>query len=161
MTRTFVAAATAVITSLVFVGATAQDATTSAAPESEAAGRKLVQTICGSCHAASSILGEHRTRHDWEEILEWMADEGAVMSDEEYEQMMAFLGVRYGLVAVNTASTEDIQTVLELTDDQAQRLDAARKAGARFRTLDDLARTTGIPAASLAERQDRIDFSAE
>ena len=126
----------------------------------DATGITLVRSVCGGCHAASSILGEHRTRHDWTEILEWMANEGAVMNDEEYEQMLRFLSVRYGLVAVNTAEAEDVQAVLELNDEQIGRLVAARSAGTSFRNLDDLSRTIGVPAASLESRKARIDFAA-
>lgn len=124
----------------------------------DAAGTKLLTTLCGSCHTPRSILATHRSKQDWEDVLEWMMDEGAVMSDDEFDQMVGYLSVRYGRVDVNTAPAEEIRHVLELTQRQAERIVAARTAGRRFAALKDVAGTAGVSADFVEARKARIGF---
>lgn len=124
----------------------------------DAAGTKLLTTLCGSCHTPRSILATHRSKQDWEEVLEWMIDEGAVMSDDEFDQMIGYLSVRYGRVDINAAPAEDIRHVLELTQGQAERIVAARTAGRRFAAVKDVAETAGVPADFVEARKARIDW---
>lgn len=161
MNRVLFVFTTTMLVSLALVARPSRAQSSGGAVDRDDANIKLTESVCGRCHTTASILGQHRTRSDWEDILEWMADEGAVMTDEEYEQMMAFLGVRYGLVAVNTAPAEEVRAVLELTDEQVQRLIAARLPGNTFKALDDLARAIGVPSEAVASREARIDFTSE
>jgi hypothetical protein len=124
----------------------------------DAANLKLLDSVCGACHTRSAIVGTHRTRRDWEEVLEWMLDEGATMSDDEFAQMLAFLSVRYGSVDVNAATADDIRSVLELTEAQASRLVAARTAGRRFVTTQDVADAAGVPASHIESRKARVEL---
>jgi mono/diheme cytochrome c family protein len=124
----------------------------------DAAGTKLLTTLCGSCHTRGSILATHRSKQDWEEVLEWMIDEGAVMSDDEFDQMLGYLSVRYGRVDINAAPAEDIRHVLELTQDQAERLVAARTAGRRFAAVKDVAEAAGVPVDFVEARKERIGW---
>jgi hypothetical protein len=105
-----------------------------------------------------SIVRSHQTTRDWQALIEWMIDEGAVMTDEEFDRVLGYLSVRYGRVAVNLAPGDELRTVLELTDDQVRRLLAARTAGKKFLTLEDLAVAIDVAPAALAEREARIDF---
>lgn len=127
----------------------------------DAAGRKLITTLCGSCHTAGSILGTHRAKHDWEEVLEWMIDEGAVMNGDEFEQILGYLSVRYGRVDINSAPAEEIRHVLELTEGQTDRIVSVRGAGRRFATLQDVADAAGAPVAFFEARKTRITFGVE
>jgi DNA uptake protein ComE-like DNA-binding protein len=85
-------------------------------------------------------------------------DEGAVMSDDEFDRMVGYLSVRYGRVDVNTAPAEEIRHVLELTQGQAERIVAARSAGRRFAALKDVAEAAGVPADFVEARKARIEF---
>lgn len=125
---------------------------------SDVEGAKLISTLCGSCHARGSVLAAHRSHGDWEEILEWMIDEGAVMSDEELARVLAYLSVAYGRVAVNRAPADEIRLVLELTAAQADRLAMARATPRRFSTTRELAEAAGVPMAFVEARVARIDF---
>jgi hypothetical protein len=125
---------------------------------SEAEGTKLLTTLCGSCHTRGSIVGEHRSTQNWEEVLEWMIDEGAVMSDDEFDRMLGYLSVRYGRVAINTAPADEIRHVLELTAAQAERIVSARQRGRRFAAVAEVAEVTGVPSDVLAPRKQRIAF---
>jgi hypothetical protein len=124
----------------------------------DAAGTKLLTTLCGSCHTRGSILATHRSKQDWEEVLEWMIDEGAVMSDDEFDRIFGYLSVRYGRVDINTAPVEDIRHVLELTEAQAERLVTARAAGRRFEAVKDVAEAAGVPVAFVEARKERIEW---
>ena len=105
-----------------------------------------------------SIAGTHRTRQDWEEVLEWMIDEGAVMSDDEFERVFGYLSVRYGRVDINTAPADEIRHVLELTEGQANRVVAARTQGRRYETLEAVADAAGVPEAFFEARRAQVDF---
>ena len=127
---------------------------------SDAADLKLVQTVCGGCHARNSMLGTYRTRGEWEQVLDWMVDEGAVMSDDEYARVLGFVAVEYGRVDVNTASGDDIRSVLEVTEAQAARVVAAR-GRAPLKTFDALASALGVTPAALEPKQKRITFESD
>ena len=122
---------------------------------------KLIEAVCGSCHAMGSVLRTHRTKQAWEEIIEWMMDEGAVLTDDEFDRVLRYLSVRSGRVDVNTATSEDLRAVLELTDDQVGRVMAARTAGRRILNLEQLAAVTSLPPAFLEARKARIAFEGE
>jgi hypothetical protein len=146
---------------LVAPHAGAQDRGSAATGPADAAELKLITTVCGSCHTSGSILGTHRTTREWEEVLEWMADEGAVMNDDEFERLMRFLSVRYGRVKVNAAPAEELRLVLELNGDQAARIIAARTGGRRFRTIEELASAADVPIGLLEARRSRVDFESD
>lgn len=124
----------------------------------DAADLKRLDTICGGCHTRGSIVGTHRTTQDWKEVLEWMADEGAVMSDEEFGQILAYLSVRAGRVNINTAPGDEIARVLELTGPEADRIVAARAGGRQLATTMDVATTARVPVAQIEARKARITF---
>jgi mono/diheme cytochrome c family protein len=138
--------------------ATGQTSQSSPPDAVDAAGTKLLTTLCGSCHTRGSILATHRSKQDCEEVLEWMIDEGAVMSDDEFDQMMGYLSVRYGRVDINAAPAEDIRHVLELTQVQAERIVAARTGGQRFAAVKDVAEAAGVPADFVEARKERIGW---
>jgi len=146
---------------LVVAQTAAQDRGSAATGSADAAELKLITTVCGSCHTSRSILGTHRTTREWEEVLEWMADEGAVMSDDEFERLMRFLSVRYGRVKVNTAPVEELRLVLELSGDQAGKIIAARTGGRRFTTVEELASAADVPVGLLEARRARVDFESD
>jgi DNA uptake protein ComE-like DNA-binding protein len=129
-------------------------------PVDDAADLKLVETVCGSCHTLDSILHTRHTRPGWEKIIDWMIDEGAAVTDEEYETVAAYLTRRHGKVDVNEAPLGELRAVLDLTDKDAARLIAARAAGRTFKTLTDLEAVLDVDLAFLEARKARIVFSS-
>jgi hypothetical protein len=146
---------------LVVAQTAAQDRGPSATAPADAAELKLITTVCGSCHTSRSILGTHRTTTEWEEVLDWMSDEGAVMNDDEFERLRRFLSVRYGRVKVNIAPAEELRLVLELSGDQAGKIVAARTGARRFTTIEELASAAGVPVGLLEARRSRVDFGSD
>ena len=128
-------------------------------PMSEAEGTELVATLCSSCHAVGRVYDAYRTPQDWNHVLTWMLDEGAAISDEEFDDLFAFLSVYRGRVAVNAASIDDVRHVLELTAAQAGHVEAARAAHHHFSTLEDLADAAGVSLDFIKAREARIDFA--
>lgn len=62
----------------------------------EGPGRVVVQTACGQCHGMEVITNQSRSRQDWSDVVSRMIGNGAQLSDEEYNLVIAYLAKNYG-----------------------------------------------------------------
>lgn len=113
--------------------------------------------VCSGCHAADTIKDSRRSRAQWDVVIEKMVAEGAVMTDREYEAIVRYLLSKHGRVNVNTASAEDLSTVLTLSREDVERIVAQRKK-ARFETFDELAAVEGIDVPKLSAKRSALEF---
>jgi hypothetical protein len=61
-----------------------------------------------------------------------MAQHGASYTDEEVKTLTAYLSRHFGRVHMNRATVDDLKAVLELTDQQAAAVVAARADGRKL-----------------------------
>src|ERR1700749_1314522 len=54
--------------------------------------RDTVQRICSSCHSVQMFLGRGMTREQWSGVVSNMIGRGAKISDEEFDQIVEYLG---------------------------------------------------------------------
>src|ERR1700761_6813593 len=54
--------------------------------------RATVQRICSGCHAVSMFSGRRMTKEQWGGVVSNMIGRGAKISDEEYDQIVTYLG---------------------------------------------------------------------
>ena len=54
--------------------------------------RETVQRICSSCHSVQMFLGRGMTREQWSGVVSNMIGRGAKISDEEFDQVVEYLG---------------------------------------------------------------------
>ena len=58
----------------------------------EGPNRDTVQRICSSCHSVQMFVGRGMTREQWSGVVSNMIGRGAKMSDEEFDQVVEYLG---------------------------------------------------------------------
>jgi cytochrome c553 len=56
--------------------------------------RALVVRACTGCHPPETIAQKRRTADEWDELIAKMVDRGAVATEQEQEQIFAYL-VKY------------------------------------------------------------------
>lgn len=60
---------------------------------------KLVQSSCTSCHVATQYSARKKTAAQWGETVDQMIGFGAVISDDQYDKIVAYLAATYGVDA--------------------------------------------------------------
>jgi competence protein ComEA len=98
---------------------------------------------------------------EWQAIVDDMRDKGAAGSDDDAKQTVAYLTKYFGRVNVNTASAEELQHVLDLSQSDATTIVAWRASHPAFASIDDLKSVTGIDAAKIERGKNRIVFKGE
>ena len=54
--------------------------------------REVVQRVCSGCHSVQMFAGRGMTREQWAGVVSNMMGRGAKMSDEEFDQVVEYLG---------------------------------------------------------------------
>lgn len=60
-------------------------------PLPEGAGKKVLLNVCTVCHDLSRVKRTALTREGWQELLGTMLNEGAMLSDEDFPVLLAYL----------------------------------------------------------------------
>lgn len=114
--------------------------------------------ICGDCHDSGRVVAQRRSKVDWEDVLNKMADKGATGSDDDFNTVLKYLLKHYGLVYINKAPSAELAMVLSLSDKDADAIVAYRKANGNFADFDALAKVPGIDVKALEQHRDAISF---
>ena len=121
--------------------------------------RTLFFRVCSECHGVEDVTTERRTPVEWRGIAADMLTRGAQASDDDLKTIVRYLSRHVGHVNVNRASADDLRTVLELSQEQAEAVVAFRTRQGEFRTTDDVKKVPGVDGRAIEERRDRIVFS--
>jgi competence protein ComEA len=124
---------------------------------SQAADKADFETVCGACHTPG-MVADIRTAAEWKETVEQMVSLGANGNDEQMEAVMRVLLRTLTKVNINTAAAEQLPLVLDIGEATARAIVKYRNEHGNFKTLDDLKQVTGINAARLDARKDRVAF---
>jgi competence protein ComEA len=90
-----------------------------------------------------------------------MASRGADISDDQKTEIAAYLAKYLGQVNVNIATQAELQATLGLTDKEAKSLIDYREQNGMIKNLEQLKAISGLDAAKLDEKKDRIAFNDE
>jgi competence ComEA-like helix-hairpin-helix protein len=131
-----------------------------AAEEEELArvGEETTDQLCRMCHPIENITRMRRTVREWADVITTMQGRGANGTEEQFQAIHKYLARYYGLVAVNTASAQDLSAVLGLTAKDAEAIVAYRKAHGKFADLAALSKVEGIDKAKIEEQPEAIRF---
>jgi competence protein ComEA len=121
-------------------------------------GRDALIKVCGGCHGPESAVAQFKTHDEWTKTLDEMANNGAQGSDEDWNQIAAYLDKHYTLIFVNKATAEDLATTLDVTPEVADALVRQRTEKGPFKSIDDLKKVPGLSAAAVDARKDRFIF---
>jgi competence ComEA-like helix-hairpin-helix protein len=105
-------------------------------PEEKA--KALVEKICVRCHEIDVVTASRRTRIGWEQSVADMVSRGADGTDQEMVEVVAYLTKYFGKVNVNTATAQQLEEFLGLTEKEAQTITAHRDRNGSFKNLEQL-----------------------
>ena len=141
----------------------AQDATRAehAQLEEELAqlGEETTERACSECHAVDEVTGTRRTRRDWSDMVDTMAARGVTVTDAELATVKRYLARYFGVVAVNTASAEDLTAVLGLSPQDAGRIVEYRNKNGKFADLKALLAVPGIDRTKIEAQPEALRFN--
>jgi competence protein ComEA len=126
-------------------------------------GKDAVLKVCGQCHPADILLGVGKSREGWAATVDDMVAKGANGSDEELQEIVAYLSKNFGKpgagkVNVNTATRRDLQEKLDFSVKEAQAIVDYREEHGSFKSLADLKKVPDLDVAKLEARKDKIAF---
>ncbi len=131
-----------------------------AAPSSPADDMNLAvyMRVCSLCHDAQRILSNRRTRDQWGEVIDKMVERGAQGSDDDFNAVLEYLVGHYGRINVNRGAVKDLETVLKLSDAEAEAIVAYRKDHGPIQDFDTLSKVPGLDAQQLSQKRDAISY---
>jgi len=123
-------------------------------------GKAVVETFCARrCHGAAELQKTRRTPPQWEIVVEQMIERGAVVPDEDFDAIVAYLGRHFfATVPINSAPARLIVEVLEITLDQAAAIVSVREKHGPFKTWEQVAAAAGIELKEMEPKKDRLAF---
>lgn len=138
---------------------TAADAKAAEEEELARVGEETTDQLCRMCHPIENITRMRRTVREWADVITTMQGRGANGTEEQFQAIHKYLARYYGLVAVNTASAQDLSAVLGLTARDAEAIVAYRKAHGKFADLAALSKVEGIDKAKIEEQPEALRFN--
>ena len=125
----------------------------------EEKGKAVVQKVCVSCHEMEVVTATRRTQIGWEQNVDDMISRGAEGSDEEMAEVVRYLTKYFGKINVNTASVQQLEEVLGLSEKEAETITAYRDRNGKFKDFEQLTSVPGVNAGKLQEKRSLIAFS--
>jgi len=102
-------------------------------------GRELVQVICSECHPPTKVIGQQRTRADWQAKVTEMLQEAPDVTQAERDTIINYLAANFPKkVNVNTAPARELREVLEISDREAEAVVRYREEKGKFKSVEDL-----------------------
>ena len=59
-------------------------------------GKRIVETVCSSCHPTEVVTSKNYTKERWRVVVEAMISEGAALTKAEAEQVVEYLARNFG-----------------------------------------------------------------
>lgn len=145
----------------ILISASADD---SKASLPEGPGKETTVKICGKCHGVDVTVSRREDADGWNAIVLQMIKRGAKGTDDQFGQIVDYLAEHFPKsqalprIAVNSASAQDLEASLGLSDQEASAIVKYREQKGPFKTFDDLVKVPGIDTSKLEAKKSRIDF---
>ena len=123
------------------------------------AAESTIERVCVACHPFENIVKTRRTVREWNDQVITMKGRGAPGTDADFATIKKYLTRWYGIVPVNTASAEDLTSVLGVPASVASAIVEYRKAHGNFTDLASLEKVDGVDKAKLEEQPEAVRFN--
>ena len=122
--------------------------------------KPFIQSACTECHGLDQVVSNPMSSEKWRATVNKMIKKGANLPAEQIDTVVDYLSVYFApdKINVNTASSQDLQTTLQLTAAEADAVVAYRKANGDFKGLADLAKVGAVDAKKIESKKDLIAF---
>jgi competence protein ComEA len=127
-------------------------------PFPDTTGKTALLKACSDCHTAESVIQTMRTRQEWSDVIDQMAHFGAQASDQEYDQILAYLVRHFSPIKVNTATAKELEAALDVPASVADAIVASRADKGAFKTIDDVMRVPGLDGAKVEAVKARLVY---
>jgi competence protein ComEA len=124
----------------------------------EGKGKDLVDQVCGACHGTDLVSSRRATKQGWSYIVDDMVSRGASATNEQIAQINEYLAKNFGQVNVNKGPAAELQSVLEISQAQAEAIVKYRTEHGDFKSVDDLKKVPGLETAGLDKKKDRVAY---
>jgi len=124
----------------------------------ETTGKAALLKVCSNCHTAESVIQTLRTRQEWTDVVDQMSRYGAEASDQEFDQILAYLVKHFSPIRINKAAAKDLESTLDIPASVAEAIVAYRAEKGDFKTVDEVAKVPGLEAAKVDARKARLVF---
>ena len=126
--------------------------------EFSTAAEATLERVCVLCHPFENIIKTRRNVREWNEQVTTMSQRGAPGSESDFALIKKYLTRYYGVVRINTATAEELSSVLGLPPKVAAAVVEYRTANGRFTDIAGLAKVEGVDKAKLEEQPEAIRF---
>src|SRR6185436_16053276 len=123
------------------------------------AAETTIERVCVACHPFENIIKTRRTIREWNDQVTVMKGRGAPGTDPDFSTIRKYLIRYYGVVRVNTATADELTSVLGLSPKDAAAVVEYRTAHGNFADLASLEKVEGIDKAKLEEQPEALRFN--
>jgi competence protein ComEA len=124
----------------------------------ETTGKAALLKVCSNCHTAESVIQTLRTRQEWTDVVDQMSRYGAEASEQEFDQILAYLVKHFSPIRINKATAKDLESTLDIPANAAEAIVAYRAETGDFKTIDDLKSVPGVEAGKMDAQKPRLVF---
>jgi len=122
------------------------------------AAESTIERVCILCHPFDNIVKTRRTPREWNDQVTTMAMRGAPGTPDDFATVKKYLTRYYGVVRVNTATAEEISSVLGLPMKVATAIVEYRAAKGKFTDIASLEKVDGVDKARIEEQPEALRF---
>jgi competence protein ComEA len=122
--------------------------------------KAIVQSACADCHGLDTVVNNPMSSEQWRATVEKMVKRGASVSPEQIDEVVDYLSVYFApdKINVNTATSQELQTALQLSAAEADAIVQYRKANGNFKDMAALTKVSGVDKKKIESKQDQIEF---
>ena len=118
-----------------------------------------IQRVCVACHPFENIVKTRRTIREWSDQVTVMKGRGAPGTDPDFATIKKYLIRWYGIVPVNTATAEELTSVLGLPAKAAAAVVDYRTAHGKIPDLETFLKIDGVDKAKIEEQPEALRFN--
>jgi competence ComEA-like helix-hairpin-helix protein len=125
-------------------------------------GKAVVEKMCTACHELDNVVRTRMTKEGWRASVEDMVSRGATGTDQEIEQVIAYLAEHFKSdvkkVNINKASATELTAALDISATDAAAIVSYRTDKGSFKELGDVMKVPGIDTKKIEAARDRLEF---
>jgi competence ComEA-like helix-hairpin-helix protein len=110
----------------------------------EVNGKAVVQRACVQCHEIGVVTRTRYTEAGWRRMVDTMVGRGAVLSEPEIADVIAYLTKDFGKTNVNKATASQIEEGLGLTSEEARAIVSFREQRGEITSIEQLKSVPGV-----------------
>jgi competence protein ComEA len=121
-------------------------------------GKAEMLKVCGECHEPDNVFAFPKMAPEWTLTLADMKQRGTEATPQEWQAIELYLDKYFALIPINTSPADELVRTMDVTPAVADAIVTYRKESGPFKSVDDLKKVSGLDAAKVDARKDRLLF---